>query len=241
MLLRTYAIILLAGYSIYSQVSLLTGQSGNQIQLVPGSLTIKYQGSVSKTVVLPNENEATSWLCLGWSYGSPSISTMHNNTVSYTDDRWFFENGTGAGTEIIRVIEGSAEKFYLKNDPYSKVEVTKGDNGDGIQIIKSWKITGVDGSISRYGYVSGRPEDAMRYLPAWGNAISQGSTKAATPSDPPAWFIYRWDLKEMETVDGNKTVYEYERDSFIRTTETNYHYVGESYLKKITTPFGETV
>jgi hypothetical protein len=217
----------------FCQTTMLTGQASQQVQLAPGD-TLQYISDIAAKTQASNELSPVSWCGLGWKYGVPSISVIHNNTTDLNDDRWLYDDGYGNFSEIIRVFESTQEKFYIKLSPLQKVTVVDNSPGSGqLRVIKGWEIKNIDGTTSRFGYVSGQSEDAMLYIPRWGNYIGRGKTGLPTPDK----FYYRWNLKEVEDVNHQKTAYSYQ--SFSAQTSTGYAYIKEAYLQQITTPIGD--
>jgi hypothetical protein len=222
--------------TLYSQTTFLTGQSNQSTPLAPGAV-LQYQSDVAVNVKTRNEAFSTSWVGLGWKLGVPSITVAHNNTVDINDDRWFYDDGYGNGEEIIRVFEGNPalEKFYLKTNPFNKISVLDNNPGSGqLRVIKGWVLTSTDGTISRFGFITGQPEDALAYLPRWGNYIGKGKTGLPAPEK----FYSRWYLKEVEGVNHKKTASTY--TNIEAQTSTGYIYTKEIYPYKIVSPLGDT-
>jgi hypothetical protein len=222
--------------SVSAQVNQLTGQVSQQIPL-PGGVSLQYDGAVSKKVQTPNEKEPANWVGLGWKTGLPSIVAFYNNTVDLHDDKWYFDDGFGNMSEIIGIaVSTSEEKFTIKLDPLQKVTVIDNNPSSGQpRIIKGWVVTSIDGTISRYGYVEGKTEDAMPYLPYWGNVIAPGR-----PGSPaPGKCYYRWYLKETEDINHNKTQYSY--TALTAQTPAGFTYTKETYPHQIINPLGQIV
>jgi hypothetical protein len=114
--------IILYSSVLFPQTSLLTGQASQSISLAPGAV-LQYSSDIAVDVQTRNEVSPAGWVGLGWKFGIPSIAVAHNNTVAIADDRWFFNDGYGNTSEIIRVYEGTpaTEKFYLLRDTLSKI------------------------------------------------------------------------------------------------------------------------
>ena len=217
------------------------GQAVQQIPLIRGIVSLVYQGAISRDINNRNDVVSSSWVGLGWRLGFPSIFVAHNNTVDINDDRWFYEDGNGGGSEIVRVVEDISgtkeESFYLTNSRYSRVRAIDNNPTSGqLRIIKGWEITDASGNISRFGYVQGLAEDAMRYIPSWGNEISPGIAGSIIQ---PSKFYYRWDLKTAETQSGLRGVYSYSQSE--RSTNTGYAYTAQSYISSILLPSGNSI
>jgi hypothetical protein len=231
-----FVICLFLARSVSGQTNQLTGQAAQQIPLISG-IALQYDGAVTKKVESPNEKEPTSWVGLGWKTGLPSFIALHNNTIDLQDDKWYFDDGFGNMAEIIGItVSTTQEKFVNKLNPLQKITVIDNNPPSGqLRIIKGWRITNIDGTISRYGYVEGKTEDAMPYLPYWGNVITTG--KPGSPA--PGKFYYRWYLKETEDVNHNKTQYNY--TAITAQTPAGFTYTKETYPYQIITPLGQTV
>jgi hypothetical protein len=225
----SYFIGVLSGFA-YSQVNPITGQAAYSLTLFPG-ITMQYSGDMALKANTRNDQFAVGWCGLGWKLGTPSIGVVHNNTVDMNDDRWLYNDGYDNISEIIRVFEGSnpvVENFYIKNNPYVRVVPTFSANA--VRIIKGWTMTGTDGTISHFGQAeSETATDALRYVPSWNGVIlRQASVASTTP------FYYRWDLKDVITVEGKKTVYTYQQSNV--TNLWGQTYTRESYIHTITDP-----
>jgi hypothetical protein len=176
-----------------ANINKLTGQPQFSINL--GSYaTLLYKGGVAGDISRPNEQSPAGIVGLGWKFGTPYITVDHKNTVDISDDNWYWNDGYGSSDEIIRVVdEMDDEKFYFQNSPERTIRVLYNASG----IIKGWEVFGIDGTISRYGYVNLEIDDARRKIPSWGNYIGKG---IKNPSVNPTNFYYRWDLKVVEDV-----------------------------------------
>jgi hypothetical protein len=88
-----------------ANISPTSGQAVQQIPLIRGIVSLSYQGAISRDINNRNDVVSSSWVGLGWRLGFPSIFVAHNNTVDINDDRWFYEDGNGGGSEIVRICE----------------------------------------------------------------------------------------------------------------------------------------
>ena len=97
------------------------------------SVTLRYESDIATYTRTRNEVSAAGWCGLGWKFDLPSVFVSHNNTVDMSDDRWFFDDGYGNISEIVRVLPGTPtqEKFYFKSNPLQRVTVIDNSPGQG--------------------------------------------------------------------------------------------------------------
>jgi hypothetical protein len=76
------------------------GQAVQQIPPIRGIVSLAYQGAISRDINNRNDVISSFRVSLGWRLGFPSIFVAHNNTADINDDRWFYEDGNGGGSEI---------------------------------------------------------------------------------------------------------------------------------------------
>lgn len=225
---------------VFSEVNLLNGKCNNSI-IFSNEVVFTYDGVKASDVYRPNEQKNPDFtMGLGWSFGTPYIEVYHSGTVDIADDRFFYSDGKGGKSEIIRCMENKnnsselIESYYSLGDPLAYVRIT--DNSpdeNSARIITMWEIIKTDGTIYRFGLVNNEL-DGLRSMPYWNNTISKGSPNNETPGI----FYYRWDLKEIETPEHLKTTFYYQ--PIIRITTTGFTYTGQSLLKKIRNPIGDT-
>ena len=67
------------------------GQAVQQIPLIPGIVSLAYQGAISRDINNLNDIAQSSRVGLNWRLGFPSIFVSHNNTTDINDDRWFLQ------------------------------------------------------------------------------------------------------------------------------------------------------
>ena len=236
MVINFFLYLVLSVTVVVAQVSLLSGTVSTSLQLFSG-YSLVYAGAGVPFVNLPNERSASSVAGWNWRFGVPSITVTHNNSIDLNDDLWYYNDGMGNMSEIVRVFESGTAKFYLRNSPYSKVTPHYNSPTGQLPVIDGWEIISPDGTIARFGDrgIASTPDtSANRRLPSFNNTICEGVASAT-----PRWFYYQWDIKETETVTHNVTVYSYAQT--IRTTNTGYTYTGLSHVTKITSPLNEKI
>ena len=93
--------------------------------------------------------------------------------------------------------------FYLKNNPYWKVERTINNNG----LIDGWTVTSTDGTKYKYGNIWRTGANATEYTLYWSASNFVGAGYQGTPEQYP----YKWNLNEVIDPYGNKILYDYDQ------------------------------
>jgi len=82
------------------------------------NLALTYSSNVLKNVRSRNDYGPTGWCGLGWQLGFASIVSDHKATKTIDDDEFFLISELGTSEQIY--IKNGV--FYLKNNPYWKLE-----------------------------------------------------------------------------------------------------------------------
>ena len=131
-------------------------------------------------------------------------------------------------------------RYYLENDPYTRIETKTDDAGNIIW----WIVTTTDGKRMIYGdSLLTSPEKSTRYTFAFGDYVGQGW------GTTPTLYPYQWDLNKITDIAGNTLQFAYQQEpEALRVGTWNsanltppLYYTKASYLQSITTPEGKHV
>ncbi|OGJ91236.1 MAG: hypothetical protein A2268_02025 [Candidatus Raymondbacteria bacterium RifOxyA12_full_50_37] len=149
------------------------------------SLSASYNSNVRAAAVTTPQYHSSGYLGLGWKLTESFIRTNHRSTVTYKDDKIdVMINGS-----YDELVTSDDEKYYLKKNPYVRVEKTVASN----KIIVSWKLTYTDGTVYTFGKTSTSTDAAS-------NLLFEGDKVCLT--NQANYFYDTWYLKTIEDVTG---------------------------------------
>ena len=206
------------------------------------SITLRYSSNIYNQVRGKNDISPTSWVGLGWAFGFGSITCDHKNTMTLTDDEYYWVSADGVRKEII--------ENYIEDNPYWKVEkITENSSKYSNSRIKGWILTDPSGKRFKYGNPDGTDANsdtryATRYTYCWTNSKYVGEGSGGSPD----LYPFQWDLCQIVDIYGNVNTFEYDTTaealkcafSSSDPSQTKL-YTKASYLKKITNPQGDYI
>ncbi len=233
------------GVNLYSgdvylpqQLFTLPGRNGMDVDL-----SLSYSSNIYLDVLARNDKAPTGWLGLGWELKlGGKIYTDHNNTVTPSDDKYYYTSPEGI-TQRIYENNGS---YFLEREPYWRVTPTF----EGTKRITGWTLKDPSGKIFRYGdFVNhnSTTRNATRYVFSWEGAANNNSNFVGEGfAGTPELYAFQWDLAEIEDLAANKIKYEYEQTlEQLRYKDwmvsNPLSYTKASYMKRITNPEGATI
>jgi len=86
------------------------------------NITLKYSSNTYRNARANNRIAPTGWVGLGWSFGYGSIRCNHMNTTEIDDDEYVYTSPEGVTQKIIKGTREVTVRFYLKEEPYWKLE-----------------------------------------------------------------------------------------------------------------------
>ena len=216
-----------SGDAAYSYpVTSVSGRGGMNI-----NVALSYSSNIYLNVRSRNDVAPTSWVGLGWNLNYGSIVCNHKGTKTHDDDDLIWISPAGFSSKILK----KNGKYYIKDDPYTKIEPQAGSDS----VFTGWIMTTTDGQKAKYGNLGFTDNrNSTRWTFAWGNYVGMGS--AGTPTQYP----YQWDLSEIADLSGNAVKYYYQQDTEyvkVGSWTSPTWYTKASYPFKIVTPEGKRV
>lgn len=217
-----------SGDVAYSQpVCALPGRGG-----MDAAVNLSYSSNVYLNVRARNDIAPTSWCGLGWNLSYGGIYCNHKGTKTHADDEFSWLSPMGYSSKILK----KDGKYYIKNDPYIKVEPQDLDSNG---VFDGWILTTTDGKKMKYGNLnlSGNRK-ATRWTFSWGSYVGIGM------SGTPTLYPYAWDLAEIADLNGNAVQFYYQQQSEylkVGAWTSPVQYTKASYPLKIVNPEGKRI
>jgi RHS repeat-associated protein len=204
-------------------------------QGVAPSVVLGYSSGAVDFMVPTENNQAASWVGVGWSYAPGSITrNMGDCEGSYADHEpcivgeHYSLSLNGVSSPLVQDPTDD-DRFYLVDDPYWRIERMWSANSshpDGLG--EYWLVRTPDGVTWRFGgeFVGTGNEDVNSawFTPVYnaGSIADQQCTTGVVNGYCDR--VYQWNLDLVEDPSGNQTVYKYE-------TEINYYDADDSYRR----------
>ena len=202
----------------------LTGRNGLNFQI-----SLRYSSNVERIARACNDIGPTGTVGLGWTLGVGGIICDHKGTVIISDDEYLYVSPGGEGQPILR----DGTRYYLKRDPYWKIEASM---PTGSSFIVGFKLTSPEGQQYLYGDWSGSSNKATRYT----FCNLQTGIVGEKVGSSPVLYPYRWDLQKITDSYGNEVSFGYHQTlEAVSGCDPAVKYTKASYLNKITMPQGD--